>query len=143
MPFFGQWVTAYFDHKDVEKRDLDTLSWVVPATDRAPTIFNIPPNDLEEMVTYGPDAISDLPFLFHFANQLKASYRKALYDSETFKVFPHLKITYLCANKTCAFAYAGIWALQDDEKASQGPRKFNYKWFNGGNHLVRCVFLFK
>lgn len=60
------------------------------------------------MVRYGADAISDLPFLFHFANQLKATYRKAIYDSETLKGFPEMKLTFLAGDKTCAFGIAGL-----------------------------------
>ncbi|KAF8074541.1 hypothetical protein FPV67DRAFT_1559307 [Lyophyllum atratum] len=135
LPAFGQWSTSYFDHGDLTKRDLNSLSWIVASPKRVPTIFNIPEAQLKEMERYGADAISDLPFLFHFANQLKASYRRAFYAPGTLEAFPKMKLTFLCGDKTGAFGIAGMWAVQDDEKEADGKKAVNYKVVPGINHF--------
>jgi hypothetical protein len=136
---FGQWVTAYFDHGDLSKRDLSTISWVLPATDRIPTIFNIPSVKLKEMECYGAEAFTDLPFLFHFENQLKSSYRKTFYDPETIKLFPKMDITILSGDRTGGFGLAALWAVQDDEKVNGGEKHIAFKIINDANHFV-CPF---
>ncbi|KAG5651396.1 hypothetical protein H0H81_008778 [Sphagnurus paluster] len=135
LPAFGQWCTAYFDHGDLTKRDLNSLSWVLGSKRRVPTIYNIPEAQLKEMECYGPEAISDLPFLFHFAKQLEASYRKAFYDPEILEAFPKMKLTYITGDKTGAFGIAGLWALQDDEKEAGGKRPVDYRIIPGINHF--------
>lgn len=141
LPAFGQWCTSYFDHGDLTKRDLNDLSWVVASTSRVPTIYNIPPAQLKEMERYGSDAISDLPFLFHFATQLKATYSKVFYDLETLEAFPKMNLTFLAGDKSGAFGIAGLWALQDDAEKAKGERAVNFKIIPGANHFVRFAVL--
>ncbi|KAG5651399.1 hypothetical protein H0H81_008781 [Sphagnurus paluster] len=135
LPSFAQWSTAYFDHGDLTKRDLDSLSWVVVSTLSPPTIYNIPETQLKEMQRYGPEAIGDRDFLFSFAKQFKASYRKAFYDPEILEAFPKMKLTYITGDKTCAFGLAGLWALQDDEKEAGGKKPVDYRVIPGVNHF--------
>ncbi|KAG6878161.1 hypothetical protein C0992_008538 [Termitomyces sp. T32_za158] len=117
---FGQWVTGYYDHGDLAKRDLSTLSWVIPSASRIPTFFNIPAEKLAQVSRYGNDGFSDLPYMIHFMPQFQAVYRKVVNDPETLNVLPLLKPVLLVGEKSGAFAIAGMWAVEDDQKESSG-----------------------
>lgn len=132
---FGQWVTSYFDHANVVTQDLDSLSWVVPSLSRPPTIFGIPAGKRSAMYRLGEDAATDLPFLFFFANQILKSYRKACYDPKISALFPQMKRSFLCGDKTAAFGVNGMWAMKDDQ-AVHGPKtEIVYKMIRGTNHF--------
>jgi hypothetical protein len=134
LPMFGQWVSGYFDNGDYSKRDLNTLAYVLPSTDKAPTIFS---HDLSRTATYGQEAALDLPLLFFFAEQLKATFRKAFGGPETVSLFPKLKTTFVCADRSPSFALSGLWAAQDDLKEEKLGNDVKYKIVQGANHFVR------
>jgi len=134
LPMFGQWVTGYFDNGDYSKRDLDTLAYVLPSTDKVPSMFSH--QDLGHTTTYGQEAGLDLPLLFFFPEQLKATFRKAFGGSETAALFPELKTTFVCADRSPSFALAGLWAAQDDLKEAGLGDGIKYKVVNGANHFL-------
>ncbi|KAG6867682.1 hypothetical protein C0993_012450 [Termitomyces sp. T159_Od127] len=136
---FGQWVTGYFDHGDLAKRDPSTLSWVLPSASRIPTFFNIPAEKFAEISRYGNDGSSDLPYMIHFMPQLKSAYRKVLDDPEVLNIFPLLKLVLLVGEQSGAFAISGMWAVEDDQKKSNGSQS-KIKLVNGANHFVRTTF---
>ncbi|KAK7055272.1 hypothetical protein R3P38DRAFT_1349671 [Favolaschia claudopus] len=132
---FGQWLTSYFDH-DISKRSLDGLSWVITSPSRTPTLYSIAAaKKLDAMQELGADAQTDLPMLFFFGDQLVASYRKAFYDANVAALFPKLKRSVLCGNKTAAFGINGFWAIQDDQKVNGPKTSVTYKMMSGTNHL--------
>lgn len=134
LPMFGQWVSGYFDNGDYSKRDLNTLEYVLPSTDRVPTIFS---HGLSHTATYGPEAGFDVPLLLFFAVQLKATFRKAFGGPETVSLFPKLKITLICADRSPSFGLSGLWAAQDDLKEANLGNDVKYKVAKGANHFVR------
>lgn len=134
LPMFGQWVASYFDNGDYSKHDFDTLAYVLPSTDKVPTVFS---HDLSHAVTYGQEAGLDLPLLFFFGEQLKANFRKAFGGPETVSLFPKLKTTFVCADRSPAFALAGLWAAQDDLKEAGLGKNVKYTVVKGANHFVR------
>ncbi|KAG6867737.1 hypothetical protein C0993_011819 [Termitomyces sp. T159_Od127] len=140
---FGQWVAGYFDHGDLAKRDLSALSWVLPSTNRVPTIFNIPTEKLAEAARYGDDGSNDLLYMMHFVNQFKAAYKRVVHDTETQRLFPSLEQVLLVGERSGAFAIAGMWAAEDDQKESGGHQNLKINLVPGINHFVRrlsCCF---
>ncbi|KAK0201370.1 Alpha/Beta hydrolase protein [Desarmillaria ectypa] len=129
---FGQWCTSYFDHVDLSERNLDKLSWVLASPSRVPSFYNGMPAAIQR---YGDDAAMDLPFLVVCSKQILPAYRKAFFDPE---VFPDMKRSILCGDKTCAFALAALWAVQDDEKEhiAAGVKALEYRILPGANHFV-------
>ncbi|KAF9022454.1 hypothetical protein BDZ89DRAFT_956554 [Hymenopellis radicata] len=136
LPAFGQWVTAYFNHQDIVQRDLDKLSWILSSPSLVPTLYNIPIDELDDMMRLGDDAATDLPFLIAFQNQLLTSYRKAFFDADIAKAFPHMKRSFLVGSKTAAFGFAGMWAVQNDAKVNGGSVPITYKVIEGTNHFA-------
>lgn len=133
LPMFSQWITGYFDHGDYSKRDFDTLAYVLPSTDRIPTIFDIPPEEVND-VGQGPEL--DVPLVVFFTEQLKTTFRQAFSTSETTALFPKLKKIFICADRSPSFALAALWAVQDDLKEIGMGNDINYKIATGANHYV-------
>lgn len=133
---FGQWCTSYFDHADLSERNLDKLSWVLASSSRVPSFYNGMPAAIQH---HGEDAATDLLFLLGCYKQLLPAYRRAFFDP---KVFPAMKRSVLCGDKTSAFALAALWAVQDDEKDQkvEGAKAIDYKILPGANHFVSHVF---
>ncbi|KAK0477400.1 Alpha/Beta hydrolase protein [Armillaria novae-zelandiae] len=129
---FGQWCTSYFDHADLSERNLDKLSWVLASSSRVPSFYNGMPVAIQH---HGKDTATDMQFLMGCYKQLLPSYRKAFFDPN---VFPTMKRSVLCGDKTCAFALAALWAMQDDEKEqkAEGANAINYKILPGANHFI-------
>lgn len=137
LPAFGQWVTGYFDHGDFSKHDLSTVSWVLPATDQIPTVFNIPSDKLKEIQCYGTDSgLADLFLILQFADQLKSYYRKAFYDPETYQLFPRMNNVFLCGERSGSYGITGLWAAQDDNNENGGEMPITFKIMQGANHFV-------
>ncbi|KAK0224192.1 hypothetical protein IW262DRAFT_879465 [Armillaria fumosa] len=139
LPAFGQWCTGYFDHGNItlsSAHDLDSLSWILTAPEYVPTFYKIPVEELERIARYGSDAATDLPFLFFFADQLNAVYRKAFNDEGISAILPLLKRSFLCGDKTGAFGVSGLWAVQDDQVENGTGTTVDYKLVPGGNHFM-------
>ncbi|KAK0224202.1 hypothetical protein IW262DRAFT_1295844 [Armillaria fumosa] len=139
LPAFGQWCTGYFDHGNFmlsSAHHLNNLSWILTAPEYVPTFYKIPVEELERIARYGSDAATDLPFLFFFANQLNAVYRKAFNDEGVSAILPLLKRSFLCGDKTGAFAVSGLWAIEDDQVENGTGTTVDYKLVPGGNHSM-------
>ncbi|KAK0484416.1 hypothetical protein IW261DRAFT_1456391, partial [Armillaria novae-zelandiae] len=139
LPAFGQWSTGYFDHGHItlsSAHNLDSLSWVLSSPERVPSFYNIPAHELKTIATYGNDASTDLPFLYFFSNQLKATYNKVFNDTNIAEKFPHMKKSFLCGEKTSAFAVAGWWAAQDDQKDNGTDTGVKFKLIHGANRFL-------
>ncbi|KAK0471021.1 hypothetical protein IW261DRAFT_1514100 [Armillaria novae-zelandiae] len=139
LPAFGQWSTGYFDHGDItlsSAHNLDSLSWVLSSPERVPTFYNIPVDQLKTITTYGNDALTDVPFLHFFSYQLQAVYSKVFNDTNIAAKFPHMKKSCLCGDKTGAFAVAGLWAVQDDQKENGTDANVSFKLIHGANRFL-------
>ncbi|THH21276.1 hypothetical protein EW146_g257 [Bondarzewia mesenterica] len=135
LKVFAQWVSSYFDHGDLSKRDLDLLSYILPSTSHPPTIFNMSAAEIKDTVTDGEAASVDLPFLFYLQPQHKVNYRKAFFDPATAKLFPKMKISFLAGDQSPAWGLAGLWAVQDEAK-ELGNGRIHFKLIPGVNHFV-------
>lgn len=136
IPMVAQWITAYFDHGDLTKCDLNALEYVVPATDKCPSIFNNSAGaDMRDLQCYSEDACSDIP-LFAFSEQFKAVYRKAMGGEEVMRLFPNLEIAFLVGDRSPSFAWVGHWSVQDDQKEIGSKKVIHYKVIPGANHVV-------
>lgn len=134
---FAQWITSYFDHGDLGSRDLDVLSYWIPSSSRAPTVFNIPPAFLDAHLRLDADAFFDMYFIRGMQEQMKASHRAAFFDDATRKLFGRMKVWLLTGDRAPAWGPAGMWALQDEEKELKKEGSIVFKVIPGGNHFVR------
>ncbi|KAL0064765.1 hypothetical protein AAF712_008312 [Marasmius tenuissimus] len=137
LQLFGQWCTGYFDHGNFTletPHDPELLEWILHTPALVPTLYNIPVDKLDKLVTYGDDASTDLPFLFFFQNEHKKALIAALTDKEIASTFPNLKRAYLTGSKAPAFGIAGMWAIQDDKELAGATVEF--KILPGGNHFT-------
>ncbi|KAF9058902.1 hypothetical protein BDP27DRAFT_1274398 [Rhodocollybia butyracea] len=136
FPFWGQWLTSFFEHPESSKRDVELLNYVLPSTDKVPVIFSMSKSEIEEVV-YGDNFMRELGVVFNFGTQLKANYQKALFDKETRDIFPNMKVSYLTGEWTVSWAYASMWSVQDDAKAFNMEKFIDFKIIKGSNHFVQ------
>ncbi|KAI0058354.1 hypothetical protein BV25DRAFT_1810813 [Artomyces pyxidatus] len=132
-PMYTQWITSYFRHGDLAKRDTNVLSYIVPATFRRPTIYNMSPEEIEGTVD---ESMSEVPSMISLFVQAHANYRKACFDRKIRELLPRMKVSALCGDATCSFPLAAFWALQDDDKA-EGGGFVNFRMILGVNHFMQ------
>ena len=48
--FFNNWITSYFTHGDLSKRDPDAIEYIVPSPTRVPAIYNMTPEQREAII---------------------------------------------------------------------------------------------
>jgi hypothetical protein len=137
---FTQWVTSYFKHGDgfLSKRSVDALEYVVPSTARVPSIFNMTPEEKADIVSEGPNAAADIPFMVFMIPQLAASFRKAAFSPDVRALAPHMKVWFLTGDLTAAFGPAALWAVEDEDKA-HGGGLVKTRVIEGTNHFVSCI----
>ncbi|EKM49711.1 uncharacterized protein PHACADRAFT_188757 [Phanerochaete carnosa HHB-10118-sp] len=134
-PFFGHWISSYFKHGDISTRDLDVLSYIVPGTFRAPSIYSMSEEQLAKM-TYDPPAqTSDLPFMIFCSAAANASYRKAFFDKDVRAALPGMMVAVIMGDATSALSLAAYFAVQNDDDALGGGF-VRFKELHGTNHFV-------
>lgn len=136
FPYFNQWVTAYFDHADLSKRDLNTLEYVLPSSSRPGSIFSMSKAEQQEMIGSNDESAGDGPYIMGFTPQLNAVFRKALFDPSTKALFPKLKISCLAGEKSAAFGIAGVWSIQEEATKEGIADSINFTIAPGLNHFV-------
>lgn len=121
MPFFTQWLTSYFAHGDLLKRDTDTLAYILPATHRVPTIFNISPEEQKEIIEEAPSMAVDAPLMLTCMTQHNASLLKACFDEDFRKsAWGRLEVWAMCGNETASYAIPAFWHIEDEDKKRGG-----------------------
>ena len=141
MAFFSHWITSYFKHGDLSSRDPKEISYVVPATSRAPTIYSMTEEEIKRSI-YEPSAFgSDMAFMIFSGPQIAATYKKAVFDEDLRALVPKLKFTVFSGDATASFSIPSQWEIEDDDKAAGGGF-INIKWIPGFNHLVRACHLY-
>ncbi|TBU28071.1 hypothetical protein BD309DRAFT_1022138 [Dichomitus squalens] len=133
--FFSHWITSYFKHGDLSSRDPKAISYVVPATSRAPTIYSLTEEEVKHSI-YEPSAFgSDMAFMIFSALQIAATYKKAVFDRDLRALVPNLKVTVFSGDATASFSIPSQWEVEDDDKAAGGGF-VTVKWIPGFNHLA-------
>jgi hypothetical protein len=137
IPFFAQWVTSYFQHGDLEKRDLTALSHIIPAPTQVPTIFRFSPDEsiAVNSCTHAA-AARELPLAVTCLPQLKSTFEKACFSKEIRSRLPKVNIHHLYGDASVAFAIGPAWTIEDLDKR-HGGGFIKSRPIEGANHLVR------
>lgn len=135
LPMFTQWITSYFHHGDLSTRNTSVLSYVLPATFHAPSIFNMTSSQMSSIVEEWQNNAIDSPFQTNFKRQNAASYVRACYDPATKVLWPNMKIWEVVGDATCSFPLTGLFSLQNDNDA-RGGGFINFNIIRNANHFV-------
>ena len=106
--FFCHWVSGYYHHGDVAKRNFDSLSYVLPSTRRVPSIFNMSPEEQQKILGGMEASASERCLLYLFSEQLNSTYRKACFDKATRAALPRMKISAFSGDLTCGPSLAAF-----------------------------------
>lgn len=134
--FFTQWLTSYFTHGDLTKRDTNTLAYVLPSTHRVPTIFNISLEEQREIIDQAPNMTVDAPLMIAGIEQNNASFLKACFDERLRKgMLARLEVWAICGDETASYAIPAFWQIEDEDK-KRGGGLVKTLMIPGVNHLV-------
>ncbi|KAI0064166.1 hypothetical protein BV25DRAFT_1853507 [Artomyces pyxidatus] len=126
------WVSSYFAHSDLSKRDPTVLTVTAPSLTPAPTVYNMSPEEIADSVD---DTVTELPALIHATSQQSVIYRKACFEREVRTRLPHMKVTHLCGDKTISSALATLWGVQDDAEVD-GGNMVEFNLVPDANHFM-------
>lgn len=132
-----RWLTAYFNHGDLDTRDLNVLEFVVPTTDRIPSLWNMDDVVQEKGIEEEPVFSVDAP-IFRLSEELNAMYKEALFGSVMRSAFPGLKTSLLVGTKAISMSIASWWSIEQDDVANGGGL-VQYRVLDGLNHFVRLT----
>ncbi|EKM51920.1 uncharacterized protein PHACADRAFT_212537 [Phanerochaete carnosa HHB-10118-sp] len=133
-PMFNYWVTAYFDHGDLNNRDFNTLEYVVPSPTRIPSIHNLSAEQRAAIIYNDCVRTSDGPLTF-CVPQLRESYEKAIFDKKTREILPNMKVWALFGDRTSTFSLPTMFTMEEDDKA-YGGGNVRFRFIKGANHVM-------
>lgn len=136
--FFLSWCTAYFDHGDLSKSDLNEIQYIVPSIEYVPSIYTMNAEERDEILEVLPDYYFDRILLAHHQGLRRAIYKRVVYDRKYREThFPSMIVTSATGEKTHSFEIVGRFGIEEDDKASEGTHVDHWKWILGANHMVR------
>lgn len=135
LGFAIQWLTAYFKHGHLSKRRLDDLSFILPATTRPPSIYNMTADQVAQIVYEPPISGFDGLSMASLSTQTLDNFRNACFGGNAVRLMPSMKTWIIIGDATLAPMIAAFWAVQDEDKASGGG-SIHYKVMKGVNHFV-------
>lgn len=139
-PLFLSWCTAYFDHGDLSKHDLDAIQYIVPSVLTTPSIYSMTPEEIEETAEVLPLDAFDSIYVHLHADQRRGMYRRMLFDrAYRDAYYPLVKITAVTAGRPHSFELAARFSMEEDEKAHGGNNVDYWKWMHKANHMVRSI----
>ncbi len=132
---FGKWVSSYFDHPNVDSRELAGLEQHMPtASHRPSTTETLVPHELFSVID--PYAASRCEPQFNDVidpNTMRVQTYRSLFDTELAKRFlPKLEIKFVYCRETLWSVYWAAWELENDIKQK---RLFNV---NGRDVSIIC-----
>ncbi|KAI0942664.1 hypothetical protein AcW1_003230 [Taiwanofungus camphoratus] len=134
-PVFTRWITAYFTHGDLSTRDPDVLEYVVPATFRAPSIYNMSAEQITQIVYERVASTTDLSIMIGLGPHPLATYRKACFDRTIREKVPKMNVWVCTGDVTASFSPPAFWDLQKDNEANGGGL-VTFKVIKGVNHFM-------
>ncbi|KAL5529821.1 hypothetical protein ACEPAG_5808 [Sanghuangporus baumii] len=134
--FYLPWITAYFDHGDLQSRDLDAISYsyYAPSVHHAPTIYNISAKEIDELFFNKPLDYEHALILATLA-KANAVYRKACDDQVFLEMLPKMIMSVLVGDATCSFSLNALFSIQNDNEEENGRIHFNI--VPGLNHFIQ------
>ncbi|KAF9065910.1 hypothetical protein BDP27DRAFT_1331389 [Rhodocollybia butyracea] len=135
IPMFNIWVTSYFQQGDLSTRDLNQLSWVVPAVFREPSIFNMTPSQFNSIVLNGTNVVNDLLTVLNFGPQLLLNYQQSNFNTTIRNLLPSMRNSLICGDVSLAFSIAAFWDVEDDNEAAGGGF-VSFDLVEGVNHFI-------
>lgn len=135
FPMFAQWVTSYFEHGDLSKRDPNVISYVLPSIIRVPSIFTMSKSQYDSIVDSSNNPVLDAYFV-GMNTSLEANFRKATFDKNVRKLLPNMKTWFFTGDLAASFGVHALLVLQD-ENDNAGGGHINFKVAPGINHFVR------
>lgn len=131
---FTPWVSSYFDHKNIEGRGFDGLTYVAPSLNRHPTIYNMTSVERDSIIETEAAGF-DGAFASKIQSQILSDLRTSLFDPVIRGLLPHMRVTHILGTSSTASCVAAWWGVEaEDERYGGGY--VNFELVTGANHLM-------
>ncbi|EKM50560.1 uncharacterized protein PHACADRAFT_178299 [Phanerochaete carnosa HHB-10118-sp] len=135
LPFFSGWITSYFTHGDLSKRDIDEIEYIVPSPAGVPSIYNMSAEQRAAIVYNDCALTSEIPLMTCCAAQLHATYEKAAFSKKLREILPNMKVLSLVGDSAASFTLVAMFVMEKDD-AAHGGGNIQFRLIEGGNHLM-------
>ncbi|KAF9484527.1 alpha/beta-hydrolase [Pholiota conissans] len=134
-PAFGQWLSQYFPHTELEKKDCYKLVYKVETPVKTPTFTGMPFSEILTKVDFsaGPSADNHIADV-HFQPAHRVVRAKALFDSTTRKQWNDVSFVVLYGEEVPYNIVWAAWQLEAEAKKKEFPIRF--KSIPGANHFA-------
>lgn len=138
---FGNWLTQYFPHTELEKKDCRTLVYKVEQPIKPATFTNVPFEEVLKLVDFsaGPTADNHVAD-FHFQPAHRILREKAFFNPTIRAAWGNAKFVVIYGEETCYNIIWAAWKLQEESEKSGLPIVF--KAMPGVNHFVSLTQVF-
>ncbi|KAK7453506.1 hypothetical protein VKT23_011783 [Stygiomarasmius scandens] len=135
---FGKWVTYYFVHGDLSKRDLTQFNYRTNDPKRKRSFEDMPFPELMQIIDMAAGPKCDtLVSESSFEKVDWAIVNKALFDGETREAWGSMKIWTMVGDASPWNIHKAVWVLEDESKKIKGTEpSINFTVVKNANHFV-------
>ncbi|KAF6757952.1 hypothetical protein DFP72DRAFT_889486 [Ephemerocybe angulata] len=133
LPFNIAWLSSYFDHGDLSKRDPKALTYASPSIARVPSIYSMYPQ-YSEIVDVAPLMGSDGLHMAKLGGPSRHIYEQVFFGKDIRALLPRLKVWVMGREQSGWFGITTFWQVQDDNAKYGGD--VNLEMFPKTNHFV-------
>ena len=146
VPYQVLWLTSWFDHADLTKRDLNDLTYALPSTRKVPSIYTMHEH-YDELVYIPPIVMgvegksppgTDAMLMGLLGTPLKENYERVVFRDESKGLLPNAKVWVLGRAHSGTFSISSYWQVQAENEKRGGSVDFE---MTPHNHFVSNIFV--
>ncbi|KIK52380.1 hypothetical protein GYMLUDRAFT_88741 [Collybiopsis luxurians FD-317 M1] len=134
---FGKWITGYFNHGDLSKRNFEELNERNHDASRIRTFEDLPPEELMAIVDLAPGPKCDTPLCEPpFCKVENEVVTRALFNPEVRTAWARMKIWHMICDRSIWNVITCWWILEQKVKAAKASElAINFTTVEGANHF--------
>jgi len=135
---YTDWVSSYFEHRNVASHNDDDLEYRLPKTSKKSTIGQMSQEELVATVYHGPGVGSEYHLISQFQLTFLQQTQKELFDPDMCDAWSNLKIWLLYGDSASWHMPHAAWKLEEMIKENEKPDRVHFRIIKGANHFVSC-----
>jgi hypothetical protein len=141
VPYQVLWLTSWFDHADLTKRDPNDLTYALPSRRKVPSIYTMHEH-YDELVHIPPIVMgvegesppgTDAMLMGLLGTPLKENYEKVVFGGGESGLLPNAKVWVLGRAHSGTFTIPSYWLVQAENEKRGGSVNFD---MTPHNHFV-------
>ena len=135
-PAFAEWVSSYFNHKDIHSAELE---YRVPDPSRKGTVAAMTPEEIAACVDSATELRSERYLITTFQPHFFESAKKAIFDQTLRDSWKNMKVWVLYGDKSPWHMPFSAFELSRMAKEMGKENLIHTHVLEGANHFVRCL----